>query len=146
MITMKELLRNYDYVILPIEHRHNLDDLLEVMNQIRAKYGKPMTITSGYRSKQDQIRIYKEKAASHQFPFASGVYNEAKVPFGSKHLTGLACDIYDASGSLMGWCRANESFLRSLPVWLENRMGPWVHFQIVPYRSYKTGGSLWFNP
>lgn len=44
--------------------------------------GQPITITSGYRSLQDHLRIYKEK----------GITDKSKIPMGSYHLKGLAAD------------------------------------------------------
>jgi len=44
--------------------------------------GQPVTITSGYRSLQDHLRIYKQK----------GITDKSKIPMGSYHLKGLAAD------------------------------------------------------
>lgn len=101
----------------------NLKDLCWRLTQVRHKYGKVMVVTSGLRSIEDQERI--NPAAMH-----------------SNHLTGRAADISDPTGDLYNWCKANESFLAETGLWMEERQGPWQHFQIVPPRS----GRRWFNP
>lgn len=44
--------------------------------------GQPITITSGYRSLQHHLEIYKQK----------GITDKSKIPMGSYHLKGLAAD------------------------------------------------------
>ena len=44
--------------------------------------GQPITITSGYRSPQHQIEVYRQK----------GITDKSKIPMGSYHLKGLAVD------------------------------------------------------
>ena len=135
MISMKEI-TNKDLDSLPDDIAMNLNSLLEKMNLIRNKYGKPMTVTSGFRTKEDHLRIYAEK----------GITDPKKIPMGSKHLSGLACDISDPNSELYKWCLANEDYLIQIGVWLEHRQGPWQHFQIEPFKSYQLGGTIWFHP
>jgi uncharacterized protein YcbK (DUF882 family) len=101
----------------------NLALLLFRMNQVRREWGKPMIVTSGLRSPQDQARI------------------NPKAPK-SKHLIGAACDISDPKGELMAWCRSNERRLEQIGLWMEAGTKGWVHFQIVPPRS----GARFFLP
>lgn len=101
----------------------NLQILHERMNLVRKEYGKPMIVTSGLRSEADQARI------------------NPKAPK-SKHLLGLACDIYDPGADLYRWCKAHEDFLTANGLWMEERQGPWQHFQAAPPRS----GKRWFIP
>ena len=44
--------------------------------------GHPITITSGYRSPEHQIEVYRQK----------GITDKRKIPMGSYHLKGLAAD------------------------------------------------------
>lgn len=132
---MEELLKGVKFESIPPEHQANLLKLLEKINIVREKYGKPMTVTSGYRSKEDQIRIYKAKGIP-----------ESKIPWGSQHLCGAAIDIADSSGEFYKWCKNNEKLLIEVGVWLETRQGNWQHLQIYPFKSYKVGGTIWFNP
>lgn len=123
---------------LSIEHQQNIDDLVERLNRFRSAYGEPMIVTSGYRTDADHRRIYKAKGVS-----------ENKIPWGSKHLSGQACDFADADGALKAWVRQNESFvLNSCGLWAEHYAATpsWLHIQSVPYGSWKKGKSLWFRP
>ena len=110
----------------------NLVMLYDKMNDFRAKYGKPMVITSGLRTKEDQLRIYRKIFERKGIPF-----DESKVPMRSNHLYGLACDVYDPDGALRIWIMKNLSFCEKLGFYFESfRYTPnWVHFQIVPPRS-----------
>lgn len=135
MITLKELVVNQT---IPEEHQANLIVLLDHMNQFRTMWGNPMTVTSGYRTKEHHIEVYKHLAAKRGVPF-----DLAKVPMGSKHLTGEACDIHDPDGLLYAWCETNVSILEDIGLWCEVRDDqPRVHFQIAPPKS----GSRFFKP
>lgn len=138
MITFKELLGNNLISDVAINIQHNLEELLTKMNKIRTAYNKPMQITSGLRSKNDHIRIYSELAAKRGVDF-----DIKKVPMGSAHLTGCACDILDKDGSLMEWCKNNEKLLEEVGLWCEEKDDqPRVHFQIYPPKS----GKRFFKP
>lgn len=125
MITLKEL-NPHDYLTND-EIDKNLQTLLERINQIRTAYGIPMIVTSGLRSQDDQQKL-----------IAEGKSTATK----SHHLTGEAVDIFDPDGKLNAWAHENVALLESIGLWCENRMGAWVHLQIVPPKS----GHRWFNP
>lgn len=135
MITLAEL-NPHKFPTTP-ELDHNIRVLLGRLNKIRAAYGKPMVITSGLRSMEDHLRIYREKAKKEGVPF-----DEAKVPKKSRHLWGQAADVLDKSGEFYDWCKANEALLEEVGLWCEERMGPWQHLQSVPPKS----GKRWFFP
>jgi hypothetical protein len=44
MIDLKELIKNYAFSTLPIDHQGNLLELLKRINIVRDNYGKPMTV------------------------------------------------------------------------------------------------------
>lgn len=136
MISYKELLSGHNVSDLPIAHQHNLEDLLKAVNKLRAAWGKPLTVTSGYRSQQDHLRIYAAK----------GITDPSKIPMQSKHLFGLSVDFADPDGSLYAWAYANTDKLEEWGIWCEEGTKGWLHCQIVPYGSYKKGGSRWFLP
>lgn len=116
----------------------NLQILLHKINQIRIIYNKPMVITSGVRTKEDQIRIYKEIADRNNKQFEL-----SKVPMNSMHLIGAACDVLDLDGSLMKWCKNNSLLLEQIGLWIEDDVSqPRVHFQIYPPKS----GNRFFKP
>lgn len=131
---MDELLKGTKLESLPKEHQDNLKILLEKVNKIRTAYNKPMTITSGYRSMDDHLRIYKEK----------GITDKSKIPMQSRHLYGLACDISDPKQELQKWIKSNIKLLEDVGLWCEDFSATknWVHFQIVPPKS----GSRFFLP
>ena len=133
MITWKEILGKYKESDIPAGHLANLRILFERINKIRAYYGKTMLPTSIYRTMQDHLRIYAEM----------GITDKSKIPMKSKHLFGQAIDIADPSGSLMSWCKANQSVLETVGLWCEEKDKiARVHFQIVPPAS----GKRFFNP
>lgn len=116
MITLQEL-NPKNYTLTP-EQEANIKILHERMNKVREAYGKPMVVTSGVRSEADQARI------------------NPKAPK-SNHLKAAACDIADSSGELYYWCKANESLLAEIGLWMEERQGGWQHFQTIPPKSGK---------
>jgi uncharacterized protein YcbK (DUF882 family) len=121
MISKKELTMGRD-----VEYKeeysktidNNINILLEKINVVRAKYGKPMTVSSGWRP----LAVNKSTAGA------------AKA---SKHLSGLAVDIRDLDNSLWNWCIENLQLMQELGLYLEDRRftKTWVHFQIGPPRS-----------
>ncbi|MBO7344503.1 MAG: hypothetical protein J6U92_00995 [Clostridia bacterium] len=84
--------------------------------------------SSCLRSRQSQIRIYKEK----------GITDESKIPFGSCHLTGDGVDIADPDGELQKWLKKNVKKLEELGLYCEDfKYTPgWVHIQ---QRAPKSG-------
>ena len=129
MISFNELIKGSVISDIPIEHQHNLEELLKKVNQVRAAYAKPMIVTSGYRSLQDHLRIYSAK----------GITDKSKIPMQSKHLYGQAVDIGDANGSLKAWVLQNTKLLEDVGLWCEDfaYTKTWVHFQILPPKSGK---------
>lgn len=138
MISQKEILGTTKLEDMPQDHQVNLKELLEKINKIRTAWAKSMTVTSGYRSKADQLRIYKSLAEQR-----GQVFDESKVPWGSAHLKCAAVDIADPDGSLYKWTHDNESLMEEIGVWMEVKDDQKrVHFQIYAPKS----GNRWFNP
>lgn len=130
MITLQEL-NEHNYSTTS-EIDANLLRLLLAMNKVRAKWAHPMIVSSGLRSTEKHIEIYKAKGIS-----------EDKVPMGSQHLHGNAVDIADPNGVLFQWCQENEDFLKEAGIGaIELGTKGWVHFQTVPTAL----GHFWFNP
>lgn len=139
MITFNELLSGHSIHDVELAHQHNLQELLKRINIIRTAWGKPMTISSGYRFEQDHRRIYAKINKDRETKGLSPV----SVPWGSQHLKGAAVDIYDPDGELMKWVKANEKLLEQVGLWVEDdTSAPRVHFQIFPPKS----GKRFFNP
>ena len=128
MITKKELLMGRD-VQFPKEYTKeisdNLDKLLLAINKVRKAYGKPMTVSSGWRPAAVNGRI-------------------ANAAVKSNHMLGLAVDISDPKGEVMAWILANMKLIVACGLYIEDfRHTPtWVHFQIVAPKS----GSRIFVP
>lgn len=122
MITLTEL-NPHNYPTTP-EIDANLKTLLERVNIIREKWGKPMTVTSGLRSQADQQRI------------------NPKAPR-SNHLIGAAVDISDPQLELTKWLKGDGAkTLEEAGLWCEEGNANWVHFAIFPPKS----GHRWFLP
>lgn len=114
---------------LPPEVEGNINQLIEKLSVIRETFGYPMIITSGYRSVEDQKRIYAGKA---------------KIPMGSLHLIGAAADVADRDGCLAAFVHSNIPMLEELGLWIEDttRTRGWVHLQLRPPVS----GNRFFTP
>lgn len=126
MITMKELLGEHHIDEVSFEITLNLEELKRRMNIIRAAWGNPMIVTSGYRNLQDQRRI-NPKAMK------------------SKHMIGCAVDIADPNKHLYHWLQVNPMLLEAVDLYCELDTNGWVHFQTKPFGSYKPGGTRWFR-
>lgn len=132
MISFKEMIKGMVISDVPIAHQQNIQELLNRLNVLREAWGKPMKVTSGYRTTQDQLRIYRGKGVS-----------DDRIPFGSQHLKGAACDIYDPDLSLTKWLKENKSErLVEVDLYCESGNLNWVHFQLYPPKS----GNRWFLP
>lgn len=141
MIQMSELLSGNTFEDQPQTTQDNLNKLLTMINVVRTKWGKPMTCTSGLRTPEHQIEIYKQKAAA-----AGKAFDQSKVPMASKHLYGEAVDIFDPGLAMTAWLKADPQLLEDFGMYCELGNSDWVHFQIAPFGSYKPGGTRWFNP
>lgn len=130
-IVMKEL-NPKDYKLTE-EQAKNIPVLLERINKVRDKWGKPMTVNSGLRSLEDHLAIYARM----------GITDQKKIPMKSRHLIGAAVDIADPDGSLYDWVVANEKLMEEIGLWMEVKDAQKrVHFQIFPPGS----GKRFFNP
>lgn len=107
------------------EMEQNLQKLLKALNLFRQMYGKPMSVTSGYRP-----------AAIN-----ATVANAAKK---SNHMVCLACDFKDTDGSLDKYCMDNKYILEQCGLYLEHPDATpgWCHLQCVPPKS----GNRVFRP
>ncbi len=122
MISYKELLHGHAINDLTIKQQQNLQELQTKVNVIRAAWGKPMIVTSGFRSLQDQKRINPK------------VTNSA-------HMEGKAVDIQDKDGSLYKWleedykAKGNDSLLVVNGLFMEAGTQGWCHLQSRPTRN-----------
>lgn len=132
MITYLELQHGHLLSDIPITTQQHMEVLLVAINKLRALWGEPMVVTSGYRTPEDQQRI--NPSAPH-----------------SKHITGDAVDIADPDGRLYKFALANQDKLAQYGLWCEAGTmrtdgHGWLHCQSVPYGSYAEGKSRFFQP
>ena len=96
------------------DQNKNLNDLLAKINIIRDIYGKPMSVSSGYRPAAINANV-------------GGAAN-------STHTLCQAVDIRDPNGQFREWCLKNLQLFKDNGLWLEDfRWTPtWVHIQTRP--------------
>ena len=144
MIHLHELISDEKWLSASLDHKFNLQQLHYKLNFVRALYAKPMIVTSGYRSKEDHFRIYKE---INDKRLEDGK-KELTIPWGSNHLIGSAADIHDPFGSLKKWVLDNLDVVEQMNLYLEKFEATggldsgWLHFAIYPPKS----GHRFFNP
>lgn len=129
MMEFRELLK------IPKDDWENLEELLDKLNQFRKAYGKPLIVTSGYRSMQDHLRIYADK----------GITDKNKIPMQSFHLKGCAADlIANDIKDLHKFVKDNVKLLENIGLWVEDLSitDSWLHVQIYPPKS----GQRFFKP
>jgi hypothetical protein len=100
------------------EQEENLDKLLKALDKFREAYGKPLTISSGYRPAAINSKV---KGAAKK----------------SNHIMCLACDFKDIDGRIDQWCIDNLHILTELGLYLESPQHTpgWCHLQCVPPKS-----------
>lgn len=135
MITMKELMPRP--IKTPDEHKLNLLTLLGKLNQFREAYGKPLQVSSGYRTLEHHLEIYRLK----------GITDQAKIPMQSRHLSGEAADLVpveDPIEHLQGWIEANIPLMVEIGLYFESfaYTEKWCHIQTVAPKS----GNRFFIP
>lgn len=106
--------------LLPKETEKNLQNLIFKLNILREAYGRPMILTSGYRTPEEQKKIN---------PSAPN----------SKHCLGLAVDVSDNDSVFMNWILKNLNLAKELDLFFEDfRYTPnWCHIQVGKPKSGK---------
>ncbi len=100
------------------EQVRNLNTLIPKINDLLEKYGKPVTMNSGYRTAEDQARI------------------NPKAPH-SQHMACAAIDLGDKTLSFRYWCLMHIPELESRGLYMEDPISTptWTHLQIVAPKS-----------
>lgn len=118
MIARHEILQGRE-VLDPLtpEMEQNLEALLKACNILRAEYGRPMVVSSGYRPRS--------------------INSAVGGRVGSPHLRCQAVDFLDRAGLLAAWCLAHMDVLEAAGLYMEDpKWTPtWVHLQINPPAS-----------
>lgn len=134
MIQYQELYKSADEGLITKEIETNLILLHYKVNQLRTLFGKPLTVTRGFSSPEEQRAIYAKKG---------------KPPaMGSQHLIGAAVDLYDPQQELQAWILKNVNYCQYLHLFFEDFSSTpmWVHCQLYPYASYQPWGFIFFEP
>jgi uncharacterized protein YcbK (DUF882 family) len=118
-ITLKEICKSGNY---NLQHKENITELLRRVNELRTAYGKPLLVTSGYRSLEDHLRIYKAK----------GITDQSKIPMKSRHLSGEAVDfapVEESISEFQKWVKDNIKEMERIGLWFEDFSATptWVH-------------------
>ena len=121
MITRAEILKGQE---VSADLEPLLIDYLERINRLRAVYGRPMYVTSGYRSREYNAQI-------------GGAANSA-------HCVCQAADFADNDAALKNWILENVSVLAACDLYCEDFAATpgWVHIQSRPVPS----GNRIFKP
>lgn len=106
--------RDKEYPLSP-ELEANLKHLLECVNKLRAMYGKPMIVSSGYRP-------------GHYNKDAHGAANSA-------HLTCQAVDFADKDGTIKDWITLDILEKCGLYQEAPHATPSWIHLQTRPTHS-----------
>ena len=120
MVKLSEFLMGRDKTYpLSLELAVNAAQLLSAINYIRGVYGKPLSVSSGYRP---------------------GVFNRAAGGAkNSSHMTCEAIDLRDSDGEFAQWCLDNLDELEKAGLYMEDpsHTPGWVHLQSRAPRSGK---------
>lgn len=122
-------------------HQQNIQALVLKVNSVLAHWFGPIVVTSGYRSPEDNNRIYSElnvKRAAKGLP-------PLKVATKSNHLIGHAVDIADLTGQLYFELHNEPAMIAAMDkagLYGELDTHGWVHLQDVAPKS----GRRWFAP
>lgn len=139
MVSFKAVIGKTPLSDIDISIQHSIEELIKRVNVVLLAYGKPVIVTSGFRSMHDHLRIYSEinsKRRKQNLP-------ELKIPLSSKHLSGHAVDIADPGLVLTKWLKGpGDKLLASNGLYCEDGNSNWVHFQDAAPKS----GSRWFLP
>lgn len=100
MLKIADILQAQDYEKLPADHKANLKALHDALFDLETAYGKPLKVSSGYRTVEHNKAI---GGAPH-----------------SNHLIGKACDFSDPDGAVDKWCSRNQDLLTKLGLWQEH--------------------------
>jgi uncharacterized protein YcbK (DUF882 family) len=123
--TVREYLKGRVQLIdLSKELQDNMFNILMAADVVRRRYGKPLIVSSGYRSPEFNASI-------------GGAKNSA-------HMSCEAIDLVDIDGKLKDWIAANVNILEELDLYMEHPSATptWCHLQTRPTRS----GNRIFRP
>lgn len=103
---------------LTLFQAQKLKELADTISKIEEAYGGGFTVTSGFRTEEDQLRINPKNPRS-------------------AHRTGEAVDVLDLDGRIYDFCIDNLGLIIELGVYLECKTYTrrWCHMQIKAPKS-----------
>lgn len=138
-ISFREMLGSTSILDVPVAHQQAMQTLLPKVNAVLEAYDHVLNkhftaiVTSGYRSQQHHIDIYKKKFyATHD---AYTPFDPSTVPMGSAHLSGRAVDIADPGGKLYAFLAQRTELLVAAGLYMEADTQGWIHLQDRPTQA-----------
>lgn len=106
------LMQRAKYDELPADQKANIKALHSALFDLETAYGRPLKVSSGYRSSAQNVAVGGAKK--------------------SLHMVCKACDFADPDGALDAWCTANQERLNKLGLWQEHPDATkgWCHLDI----------------
>lgn len=100
------------------DYKKNATDLLDKLSQLETDYGKPLTLTGGYRPREINWTVDGSKP-------------------GDAHESCRGADLRDTNEDLSIWCMNNLNKLETIGLWLEapSSSKNHVHVQTYPPHS-----------
>lgn len=144
-VTPEKLLTIYKPIEIPSGYEKNREILFEKASKFEKAYGYELDFTSVFRAWSHHVRVYQTINSARK----SVGLEPLKVPTGSKHLYFQAFDCKPKNkpiSHLHDFVR-DEKVLKELQIWCEGlkQTPSWLHCQSVPYPSFTTGKSHFFN-
>lgn len=133
-ITMDEYLGTSGPIAnLSPELQGNANTLIPKINELLSSFGEKRNVTSGLRSMEHHLEIYRIKNEQRH---ANGLAS-VKVPLSSAHLSAQAVDLEDKDRCLTNWCLLNLVILERCGLWMEDPSSAttWVHLQCRPTKN-----------
>jgi hypothetical protein len=149
-VTLEKFLTIYSSDQIPLVLVPNMHLTFQKAKAFEEAYiaagGCELDWTSVFRSMPHHLRVYRQIAERKKVPF-----DESKVPKSSKHLKFLAWDCKPKTlpiKHLHDWVKKEEhGKMAELDLFFEDlSVTPvWLHAQVVPFGSYKDGGTRFFK-
>jgi hypothetical protein len=112
------------------------EEIIENAKSLLARVNKLMFVLANYQVELEVHPKTKSLVSSGWRPPQVNADTRGAAPK-SKHMSGLAVDIYDPEGEIDSFCMTNLDKLEKLGLWMEHPSATkgWCHLQSVPPRS-----------
>ncbi len=106
------------------------EHFLDLVQEVRSLYGKPLVITSGYRDPKHPIEARKSSPGSHAMGLAADIAPEDSA--------------YAQYKLLFAVCDAVNQKLYQAGIGMKGKPGRFIHLDIAPSRPDAPRPALWF--